>query len=205
MMIIWNCAQSTSLPLFYYHIVDWPDVLRPLLASKNDVIKFHSLLLVTAVAGIVHSKELQKFNVFETCYVARILKLYHTTIQSPDLILSQCKCSLSVEELVTMMIMALVGVVSTASANPLPGVEDIDPCRLLDLLRHERQESKTAVCRLLWMLASHVPDISEKFLGYTKCSVIKVLKELQSSGDAELQKLSKCALFYLCPPDLPTG
>ena len=204
MMIIWNCAQSTFLPSFYYHMVDWPDLLQPLMASESDVIRFHSLLLVTAVAPSLHPKELQESNLLETGRVATILKLCHTAIQSPDHILF--KCSLSVAELVTMMIGALVGVLSTASANPLPAMEVIDPGVFLVLLGLGGVELKRAVCHLLWMLASRVPHHpAEKFLRYAKCSVIKVLKELQSSGDAEVQKLSKCALFYLCPPDLPTG
>ena len=206
MMILWNCAVSNSLPSFYYDIVDWPDLLEPLLASKSNVIKFHSLLLTTAVAQGLHPKELQGSNLLETSRVGTVLKMCHEAIQSPDHILSKCKCSLSVAELVTMMIRALVGVVSTASANPLSVVEVIDPGVFLVLLGLGEVELKRAVCRLLWILASRVSHHpAEKFLGYAKCSVIKVLKELHSSRDAELWKLSKCALFYLCPSDLPTG
>ena len=193
MMILWNCVQSTSLPSFY-RMVKWPDLFQ----SESEVIKLHSLLLVTAEACGLHPKELQESNLLQTSHVATVLELCHTAIQSPDHILSQCKCSLSVAELVTMMISALGNVVPTASANPLPVAEVIDPGVFLVLLGLGGVELKRAVCRLLWMLARHVPHHpAKKFLGYARCSVIKVLKELQSSGDAELRKFSKRAQFNL--------
>ena len=104
-----------------------------------------------------------------------------------------------------MMIKALVGVIPTASANPLPMVEIINPLVFLVLLGLGGLELKRAVCQLLWMLASCVPDHPiVKLLRSAKCLFTKVLKELQSLGDVELRKLSRYSLFYICPPDQPT-
>lgn len=198
--VVHNVARHISLPLFYYHKVDWMDVLDPWMNSQNAAIRLHSLLVLAAVAGGLHSNQLLEFSQLDdTDRVTAILEMVCTAAQSPDLIVSECDYSFSAAELVR----ALAGLSSCSPVCRQAVVDEINLPILLVLLACGDLELQKAVCHLLWVLARHVSG--ESFLRDGESSVIETLEQFGDSQDADLQKLSKCAVFYLRSLDPRTG
>lgn len=199
MAVIHNCARNTSLPLLYYHKVDWADVLDPWMNSPNLAIRLHSHLVLAAVSRGLHADQLLDFDVHKTDHVSAILEMIYAAAQSPDLTVSESDYTFSAVELVV----ALSGLVSCSSASQQAVVEGINPPVLHALLACGDLPLQRAVCQLLWVLAGCVPG--KMFLKDAESSMIEVLEQYQYSEDGELQKLSKCAKFFLQPLDSHTG
>ena len=199
MLVVHNCAQSVSLPLLYYHKVDWVGVLNPWLNSDNMAVRLNSQLVLAAVSRGLHSDLLLDFDLRKTDHMTGILEMIGAAVESPDFTVSKHNYRFSATELV----MALSGLVSCSSAYRKVVVEEINPPVLLALLACGDATLKRAVCHLLWILASHAPG--KLFLKDAHSSVVEALEQLRCSEEEELQKISKCVMLYLEPQSSCTG
>ena len=192
--------RHVSLPLFYYHKVDWIDVLDPWMNSQNPTSRLQSLLVLSSVSHGLHSNQLLEFGMLDDPdHVTAILDMVCAAAESPDFTTSRCDYSFSAAELVE----ALAGLVSCSSVYQQAVVDEINLPIFLVLLACGSLALQRAVCRLLWVLARHVS--AKTLLKDGDSTVMEALEQFRSSEDANLQKLSKCAMFYLRPSYPHTG
>ena len=200
MAVVHNCARHVPLPLFYYHKVDWMDVLDPWMNSPNPAIRLHSQLVLSAVSHDLHSNQLLEFDMLDDAdHVTTILEMVCVAAQSPDLTASEFDYSFSAAELVE----ALAGLIPCSSTYRQAVVDGINLPVLLVLLACGNLAVQRAVCRLLLVLACRISG--ETFLKDSESTVIEALEEFHGSEDPDLQKLSKCASFYLHRSNPHTG
>ena len=175
-------------------------MLDPWMNSQNPTARLQSLLVLSAVSHGLHSNQLLEFGVLDDAdHVTTILDMVCAAAESPDLTTSKCDYSFSAAELVEM----LAGLVSCSSVYQQAVVDGINLPIFLVLLACGSLALQRAVCRLLWLLARHVS--AKTLLKDADSNVMEALEQFRGSEDVDLQKLSKCATFYLRPSDPHTG